>query len=197
MGDVDLVAVVVLGFAGSGSPGPNNALILATALNHGFKRTLPHVAGAVIGVSALVVLSLAGDARLLESVDGAATALSVLGSVYLFYLAVRLATSAAAPGDRRAAPLNVREAALFQFLNPKAWLFATTVVVGALPHRAPSAAESILIVLTAAAVAASSFLIWAVGSSGLRPLVVSATVARGVNLVVAALLMGSIVLLWI
>jgi threonine/homoserine/homoserine lactone efflux protein len=58
--NADLLAVVVLGFAGSGSPGPNNALLLASGLNYGFKRTIPHIAGAAAGVSLLVSACLAG-----------------------------------------------------------------------------------------------------------------------------------------
>ncbi|MDP2085296.1 MAG: LysE family translocator, partial [Gemmobacter sp.] len=40
-----LIALAVYAFATSASPGPNNMMLLASGVNFGFRRTVPHMLG--------------------------------------------------------------------------------------------------------------------------------------------------------
>jgi threonine/homoserine/homoserine lactone efflux protein len=127
----------------------------------------------------------------------ATTVVRVGGSLYLLYLAVRLASSKSLTGTDAAEPLNAVEALVFQFVNPKAWLFATTVATAGLPERSPTPLEAVLIVTTAMAVATCSFAVWAAGSAALRRVVTSERALRRLNLAIAIGLVASIAFLWL
>src|SRR6266540_742884 len=133
-----LLGLVGFAFVVSITPGPNNALLLASGIRFGFSRTVPHVAGTAAGMAALVLAMAAGIGVLLTEVPGAELALKAIGSAYLVYLAVRIATSQGSNRTVVSRPLGVLHAAAFQFANPKAWLFGLTAVGTFLPrHLAP------------------------------------------------------------
>jgi len=50
MGADQVIALVTFVAVGSGSPGPNNTLLLASGAGFGFRRTVPHVIGTAIGI---------------------------------------------------------------------------------------------------------------------------------------------------
>jgi threonine/homoserine/homoserine lactone efflux protein len=45
----ELLGLVGFALVGSGTPGPNNALLWASGVRFGFRRTLRHVAGTAVG----------------------------------------------------------------------------------------------------------------------------------------------------
>ena len=49
-----IVSVAAFCFAGSLTPGPNNLMLLASGVNYGFARTLPHILGVVLGYALLL-----------------------------------------------------------------------------------------------------------------------------------------------
>ena len=51
-----LLAFAAFAFATSITPGPNNVMLLASGANHGFVRTLPHMAGITLGCALMIVL---------------------------------------------------------------------------------------------------------------------------------------------
>lgn len=70
----------------------------------------------------MVMLVAAGVGALLEAIPGAQLGLRIIGSICLLYLALRLAGSGVMKGGSVSKPLNVWEAGVFQFVNPKAWI---------------------------------------------------------------------------
>jgi len=111
------------------TPGPNNLLLAASGASFGVRRTIPHLLGVVGGFPLLVLAVGLGLGILFQRHPAAHTALKVGGAVFLTYLAWRLATAGhktAEPVAQR--PLTFLEAALFQWINPKAWAFAVTAI---------------------------------------------------------------------
>jgi threonine/homoserine/homoserine lactone efflux protein len=104
----ELAALVAFAFVGSFSPGPNNAVLWASGISFGFRRTIPQIVGAALGVGALVVGVAAGIGALLEAVPASALALKVAGSGYLAW---RVAGSGAIGRAHVARPLGVWQAA--------------------------------------------------------------------------------------
>jgi threonine/homoserine/homoserine lactone efflux protein len=193
----EIAALVAFAFVGSFSPGPNNAVLWASGISFGYRRTIPHVAGGALGVGALVVGVAAGIGALLEAVPAAALALKVAGSVYLLYVAWRVVGNGAIAEAEAANPLNVWQAALFQWLNPKAWVFAIALVGTFLPDDVPRPAGIAFLAGLVIAVVAVSFTIWAAGGAALARFVADERRSRVVNLLLAALIVASVVLLWI
>jgi threonine/homoserine/homoserine lactone efflux protein len=192
----EVAALVAFAFVGSFSPGPNNAVLWASGISFGFRRTIPHVVGAALGVGALVVGVAAGVGAFLEAAPSAALALRLAGSAYLLYVAWRVAGSGAIARAEAAHPLGVWQAAVFQWLNPKAWVFAIALVGTFLPEDLASAGIALLTGIVVAVVAVS-FTIWAAGGAALARFVADERRRRLVSLLLAALIVASVVLLWI
>jgi threonine/homoserine/homoserine lactone efflux protein len=125
-----LAALLVYAFVSSVTPGPNNFMLLASGVNFGFVRTIPHMAGIAIGFLSLLLAVGFGLGALLTAWPALHTVLKVAGGVYLLYLAWRIAMSrslgGAAGGSVR--PMTLLEAAAFQWINPKAWVMAVSAM---------------------------------------------------------------------
>jgi threonine/homoserine/homoserine lactone efflux protein len=193
----ELAALVAFAFVGSFSPGPNNAVLWASGISFGFRRTVPHVIGGALGVGTLVVGVAAGIGAFLEAVPATALALKVAGSVYLLYVAFQVAGSSGIGRAEVAHPLDAWQAAVFQWLNPKAWVFAITVVGTFLPEDLSRPTGIALLTGVVLVVVTVSFTIWAAGGAGLARFVDDERRRRIVSLVLAALIVASVVALWI
>src|SRR4051812_1471937 len=109
----------------SAAPGPNNALVAATAANFGLRRSLPQVLGVSLGFPVMLVLVALGAAELLRGAPGVMAALRWLGAAWMLWLAWGIARATpAAAGAAPGRPMTLLQAALFQWVNPKAWIIA-------------------------------------------------------------------------
>lgn len=116
-----LTGLVLFAFASSITPGPNNIMLMASGVNFGLKRTVPHMLGVSIGHGAMTLILGLGLVQIFEAVPWLRTALTAVSVVYLLWLAWKVA-NAAPPADARegARPLTFLQAAGFQWVNPKA-----------------------------------------------------------------------------
>ncbi|MBZ8135239.1 LysE family translocator [Afifella sp. IM 167] len=116
-------ALVVFALVASMTPGPNNLMLLASGVNFGFRRTIPHLLGILIGFAVLLTAVGLGVGALVERFPALHLALKVVGGAYLLYLAWKIAASRALHEESTGrGPLTFTEAALFQWVNPKAWM---------------------------------------------------------------------------
>ena len=107
------------------TPGPNVVLVTASAANFGFGRTVPQMLGITVGFGVLVMAVGLGLAGLVHAEPRIHAVLRDAGGAYLLYLAWCIARADAGSGaSARAKPISLFEAALFQWINPKGWVFA-------------------------------------------------------------------------
>lgn len=124
---VDIPALISLAFVASITPGPNNLMLLASGMNHGIRGTIRHLLGVSLGFAFLIFLVAMGLGTLFERYELLELILSLLGAAYLTYLAWKIfTTTAVKAAEGQAAPLTFLQAAAFQWVNPKAWVMATT-----------------------------------------------------------------------
>jgi threonine/homoserine/homoserine lactone efflux protein len=123
-------ALLAYAFVTSVTPGPNNFMLLASGVNFGFIRTIPHMIGIAGGFFLLLIAVGFGMGALFTAFPVAHVALKVAGAAYLLYLAWRIATSRSMgkAGEAGAKPMTFLEAAAFQWVNPKAWVMALTAM---------------------------------------------------------------------
>ena len=122
-------ALLLFAFVSSITPGPNNIMLLASGVNFGFRRTIPHMLGIGAGFVALLLAVGLGLGAVLTAFPALHTALKIAGGAYLLYLAWRVATSRTLAREGEAArPMRFSEAAAFQWVNPKAWVMAVTAM---------------------------------------------------------------------
>ncbi|MEM1399762.1 MAG: LysE family translocator [Pseudomonadota bacterium] len=124
-----LTALAAFAFVTSITPGPNNLMLMASGANFGFVRTVPHMLGVALGFVFMVVLVGIGLIQIFDAYPLSYTALKIFSIVYLLYLAWRIATAAPVEKQGKAGkPFTFLQAALFQWVNPKAWAMALTAV---------------------------------------------------------------------
>ena len=130
--------LVGFALASSITPGPNNLMLSASGIAFGLRRSLPHLVGVAVGFALLLAACGFGVGAIAAAMPVVAPVLKVAGSAYLLYLAWTL-RSAFAPraATRPARPLRFVEAALFQFVNPKAWIMAVTATSVFVPTIEP------------------------------------------------------------
>ena len=125
MSEAMFLAAAMFGFVSSITPGPNNMMLLASGANFGFARTFPHMLGVTLGFGLMVLAIGFGVGGVFVAYPALYTVLRIAGTLYLLWLAWRIAT-AEGLGERKASarPMTFLEAAAFQWLNPKAWAMA-------------------------------------------------------------------------
>lgn len=112
------------------TPGPNNTILMAGGISHGFKRTLPVVAGVALGFPFLALCVGLGLGTLFEAFPILLSLLKVGGVIYMLWLAFKIATTVPSQNDLKltSRPLNFIQAFGFQWINPKAWIMAITAL---------------------------------------------------------------------
>ncbi|EPS8493272.1 LysE family translocator [Yersinia enterocolitica] len=107
------------------TPGPNNMLLTSTGANFGFMRSIWLMLGIMLGMQSMLLLVAFGVGGLILIYPSLHLVLKILGSLYLLWLAWKIATSAYEKLETNVVPpkpLRLYQGWLLQFLNPKAWL---------------------------------------------------------------------------
>lgn len=188
-----LLAFVAFAFVTSVTPGPNNMMLLASGVNFGLRRSVPHMLGISLGFMVLVMCVGFGLGQVFEQVPALYTVLRYLGAAYLLYLAWKIAGSGAPDGNgsETGKPFTFLQAAAFQWVNPKAWVMA----IGAITTYTPQDNFLINVLLIAglfALVNCPSVGLWTVAGSLMRNWLRNPRVLRAFNIGMAVLLVASL-----
>lgn len=190
-----LVSVAGFALSMSATPGPNNAMVAASGATFGFRRTIPHMLGISVGFPAMMVAVAFGAGELFRALPWAHGALRWVGAAYLLWLAWRIATAKPTPpeGEAGSRPLSFTQAALFQWVNPKAWVVALGAVATYTVAGPDLALQAALIAAIFLAAALASTALWTLVGVGVGALVRTPAGLRAFNLAMAALLVASLV----
>jgi threonine/homoserine/homoserine lactone efflux protein len=188
-----LLAFALFAFVTSVTPGPNNMMLLASGVNFGFNRTIPHILGISCGFFSLVLAVGLGLGAAFKTYPLLYTLLRYAGAAYLLYLAWKIATSGPASDASvpEGKPQTFMQAAAFQWVNPKAWVMA----VGAISTYTPLQGYFTNVIVVSAVFAlinAPSVCIWVGFGSLLRNALRDPFRLRIFNGVMAALLVVSL-----
>jgi len=148
--------------------------------------------GVVFGFPLMITLVGAGLLQVFELVPYSFLVLKILSVTYLLYLAWRIAnTKSVGSGETSTKPLTFLHAALFQWVNPKAWVMALTAISVHTPDDRPM--YSIFIVAFAFVISGScSSSLWTVLGHKLNRLLRDPKKLRTVNIALALLLVTSL-----
>ncbi len=185
-----LLALSGFAFVSSITPGPNNLMLMASGVNFGFRRTVPHMLGVGLGFTLMIVLIGIGLMELFEAVPVTFTILKVVCAVYLAWLAWKIANAAEPKAGSAAAPMTFFQAAAFQWVNPKAWFMATAAITAYAPERNLMAV--VLVALVFGAINIPCVGVWTILGQNLRRILGNPTRLRVFNWSMAALLIVSV-----
>ena len=130
------------------TPGPNNTMLMASGVHFGFRRTLAHLMGVQLGFGFMVVAVGLGLHTVLAQFPAFYNLVRFAGAAYMVWMAWSLASARphvavlAALDDGlhsaqdEAKPLGFWGAVLFQWVNPKAWVMAVTIMSAYVPPGA-------------------------------------------------------------
>lgn len=188
-----LLAFVAFALVTSITPGPNNMMLLASGVNFGIRRSLPHMLGISLGFMLLVIAVGMGLGQVFERLPVLHEVLRYGGAAYLLYLAWKIAQAGAPQGrDTPAAkPFTFLQAAAFQWVNPKAWIMAISAITTYTPHEG-FFTNVLLIAALFALVNCPSVGLWTVAGSLLRNWLDNPRALRTFNIAMALLLVASL-----
>ena len=193
-----LIAASLFSFVSSITPGPNNMMMLASGVNFGFRRSVPHWLGICGGFTFMLCAVGLGLHTLLADHPALYDLMRYAGSAYLVWMAWRLATATAAPATQdddapksEARPLGVWAAAAFQWVNPKAWVMAVTAMSAYLPARA-QAIDVVVLALLFGVINLPCVACWAGGGAALRRFLQDPLRLRIFNISMALALLASL-----
>ena len=113
------------------SPGPGVLTTAGIGAAFGFRSGLGFLAGLCLGGFLVMLMVISGLAAFVFAVPVLRQALLLVSLAYLGYLAFRIATAGSKIGFGPAkTPLGFRNGLMLQFINPKAYVVATTVFSG-------------------------------------------------------------------
>jgi len=123
------------------TPGGATTLATASGVRFGFMRSIPLMLGIATGLASLAAVAALGLGALLLALPSLQTAVKVLGSAYLLWLAWRIAHSGPPDaGNGPARPVTLVNGMLLLWLNPKSWAMtvgaaASFALIASSPNR--------------------------------------------------------------
>jgi threonine/homoserine/homoserine lactone efflux protein len=192
-----LYAAMTFALVMSITPGPNNTMLLASGVNFGFRRTLPHMLGITCGCVVMMLAIALGLGQIFTRLPVLYSAMEAVSVAYLLYLAWKIAMSRAlSVSSAKERPMTFLQAAAFQWVNPKAWMMAVTGVTAF--HLNDNLLINALWLATVFAIVnLPSITVWAAFGLAVRRFLSGPVAMRAFNWMMAALLLSSIApMLW-
>jgi threonine/homoserine/homoserine lactone efflux protein len=189
----DLASFVVAGIALTGSPGPATLGLAAAGAGFGVRRSLALLAGTLIGVLVVMLVTATGLTGLVLAQPGLGPAVSLLAAGYMLYLAYRIGSAPLPSKNDGAQPPPGFVPGLFLgFGNPKAYaamaaLFSGFVLVRESPQADVAAKTAVLL-----AIMIVVDLAWLFAGSALTRFLRDPLWGRVINVAFAVLLVASV-----
>ena len=110
------------------SPGPNNIVASYSGFNFGVIKTFPHMLGVIFGFTTMVCVLNFGLINIFKLYPLIQEILKNSGSIFLIYLAYKIAFSKNIKENKKESPVKFIETFFFQFLNPKGVIVGIIIV---------------------------------------------------------------------
>lgn len=190
MFDTNLIfALISFYFVMYVTPGPNNAMVLASGLKFGFNKTIPHISGITIGHVTQLILVCFGLGKIFQVFPNLQNILKIICAIYLLYLGYKIIGSFSKIKEDGSKPLKFYEAALFQIVNPKAWTISSMAASGFLQINNQLIISIIILSITALVICPISITPWAIFGTTIRKLVKNIKVKKIIEYILSAFLL--------
>ena len=179
------------------TPGAATTLATASGAHFGFRRSVPLMAGAALGLASMAAAAAAGLAGILLTWPSLHLAMKALGTAYLLWLAIRIARSG--PPHRRQGvgePTSLAGGVWVLWQNPKGWAMTMGAAASFSALASGPAHLALILGLTFGATASVSLVIWCLAGQMLARALRSDWQWKALNVALAALLVLSIIPMW-
>jgi threonine/homoserine/homoserine lactone efflux protein len=195
-----LLAVVGIVTVASITPGPNNFVVMAAAVRGGPGAAVPAMLGVVLGALALIVLVWAGAGVVFETLPLLRRLFLFAGALYLIWLGVVMLwhSRAAVEGQSARAPKALPQTtiglAIFQIVNPKAWVLVLTATT-AISSEMSGLQSLTILAFIFIPISGICLTLWALAGVLISSGLAEAKFKRWFDQVMAVLLIGSALML--
>ncbi|EEX41562.1 hypothetical efflux protein [Vibrio furnissii CIP 102972] len=194
-----LSAMALFAFVGAVSPGPVNVMATYAGAQFGWRKASIHVLGASVAYVLVVFICGVALGEMSQGIPLLVPVMRWVGSLYLLYLAVRILLAkdlGLNSNPQMAMKALFVQGSLIQLLNPKAWIFASSgvslyVLNQVNTHSALGWFCSLSLVICFIGVG-----VWAVLGQSVAQWLNSPRRQRWFQLILAAMLCGSMVIIW-
>jgi len=193
-----LLPLLTFAIASTFTPGPNNIMLTASGANFGYKRSLPHIFGIMFGFPGMMIAIGLGLGQVFTTYPQLHEVLKWVGSAYLLFLAWKIAISARPEGvGREAKPFTFLQAALFQWVNPKAWIMSVAALTAYTTAEGSYMVQTLIVAGTFFVVSFPLISLWCLFGALIGRWLKSPRALMLFNGTMAALIVASIALLYI
>lgn len=191
------LAFLLFAFIAAVTPGPSNTMILSTGAAVGTLRGLACPIGASLGMGSMIVLSAFGVGEIVAAAPVIVIAMKIAGSLFLLWLAWRIVNAGTIEDDKQARAMGFVNAFFFQWLNPKGWLIALSAGSTYLaPTQYGEFHTALWMGVLFAAAALPAGMIWLGMGALIAHFLSDQHSAKIFNIVMAAALAVSVILVW-
>ena len=188
----DLLLLLGISLSLGFTPGPNNAVASYSAFNFGFKKTIPLIMGVGLGYTTLVILINFVLISIFKTYPIIQEIIRVLGTVFLVYLAYKIATSSASNNEKKTNPVTFYDTFVFQFINPKGVMAATTLI-SKFVDQDNYISTSVMVIIVCSLTAFSSITAWTLLGKFLRKFATNNSFIKRFNYVMSVLILVCII----
>ena len=174
------------------TPGPNNAVASYSAFNFGFKKTIPLIMGVGLGYTTLVILINFVLISIFKTYPIIQEIIRILGTVFLVYLAYKIATSNTSNNEKKTNPVTFYDTFVFQFINPKGVMAATTLI-SKFVDQDNYISTSVMVIIVCSLTAFSSITAWTLLGKFLRKFATNNSFIKRLNYVMSVLILVCII----
>jgi len=189
-----LLSIISFAFATAMTPGPNNFMLLSSGLTFGYKKTLAHIVGVMVGFPMMIIAVGLGMGTVFDMYPSLYDVLKVVGIGYLVWMAYKIATSSSSmgSGDEVKKPFTFVQAMLFQWVNPKAWVMVITAMGSFITSKENAFLQVLIIAFTYLCIGFLSTNFWAFGGVYLQKFISNEKRVKMFNGVMAVLIVLSV-----
>jgi threonine/homoserine/homoserine lactone efflux protein len=188
----DLLLLLGISLSLGFTPGPNNAVASYSAFNFGFKKTIPLIMGVGLGYTTLVILINFVLISIFKTYPIIQEIIRILGTVFLVYLAYKIATSSASKNEKKTNPVTFYDTFVFQFINPKGVMAATTLI-SKFVDQDNYISTSVMVIIVCSLTAFSSITAWTLLGKFLRKFATNNSFIKRFNYVMSVLILVCII----
>jgi threonine/homoserine/homoserine lactone efflux protein len=188
----ELLSLSLFMFGTSCSPGPNNIVASYSGFNFGVIKTLPHIFGVIFGFTTLVCVLNFGLINIFKLFPIIQEILKISGSIFLVYLAYKIAFSKNNNDNKKENPVKFIETFFFQFLNPKGVIVAIIMVSTYVEKGSNFLIHSFWVIGVSFSCAVISIFFWTFIGKFLRKFATNEKFIKWFNYVMSTLLLGCI-----
>ena len=184
-------------FVAAFTPGPNNLLSSYSGFNFGIKKSLPLICGVTFGFPILIIIINSGLIIVFKKLPILQEIIKIIGSGFILYFAYKIVLNKNNEEQKTKNPIKFFNMLFFQFINPKAVLFAIIVVSTFINTNESFFRDTIIVLSVALIFSFVSILSWCLLGKFLRRFATNKKFIKTFNYVMSFLLIVCIIMLYV